>query len=176
MRGASLRSIEDDDGPALVGPVHELLKLLARGGGAGRVVRRAEVDNVGLRRRLQVGEEVVGRVARHVDNVLEVLALLDASLAHNDGSVDIDGVRRVLHSGGDTRTEHHLQPPNVTLGAVRDEDLIWLNASVIQLCGDTRAELGDALLGPVASVPFGSAQLARALRQALEDVRRDGPR
>eukprot|EP00962_Isochrysis_galbana_P015019 scaffold4301_cov115-Isochrysis_galbana.AAC.2 len=120
--------------------------LSPRGDGAGRVVWRAKVDDVGLRHLLQVREEAVAWVARHVDNIGEIVALLLAGLPHDDGGVDVHGVHRVLDRCHYSRTEHHLQPPDVALGPVGDKHFASLDVTVVQLSRDALAELGNALL------------------------------
>ena len=65
---------------------------------ASRVVRRAEVDDVRARGVLEVREEVVARVARHVDDVLVLLLILVhlGGLPHDHRRVDVDGIGPML--------------------------------------------------------------------------------
>jgi hypothetical protein len=58
-----LRGVVDDDGARALGKRHQLRQLLARGGVAGRVVGRAEEDDVCLRRAVPSGEDKATRCA-----------------------------------------------------------------------------------------------------------------
>mmetsp|Transcript_12091 Transcript_12091/g.38229 ORF Transcript_12091/g.38229 Transcript_12091/m.38229 type:complete len:386 (+) Transcript_12091:2028-3185(+) len=172
-----IRRVEDDDGAILLRPLHELRQLLPARGRARRVVGRAEVDHVGARRVRQVREEVVGRVARHVDDP-RVLALWRRAvdrprLPHHHGRVNVHRVRRVLYCRDDRVAKHELQSADVALRAVRDEDLFGLNQPVVELARYLGAQVAHALLGAVAGVALLSAKPLRRTLQPAENVRRD---
>lgn len=46
----------------------------------------------------------------------------------SSGECTVEERQAHLDSHGRVCTKHHLKPPNVALGAIRDKDLLWLPA------------------------------------------------
>jgi len=127
--------VEEDHAIVGVGVVDPLLQLGLAGHGAGRVVGEAEVDDVHLLGR-QRRDEVVGLVARHVDDVLIVAFLVGlAGAADHDVGVVVDRVDRVADGHHVVEGEDVEDVGAVALGAVGDEHLLGLQADAERLVG-----------------------------------------
>ena len=87
--------IEEDDRLVRARVFHPRLELRARGHGAGRVVRKAEVNDVHLLCG-RLGDEAVLRGALQIDEAGVRAALIRlAGVAGHDVRIDIDGIDRV---------------------------------------------------------------------------------
>jgi hypothetical protein len=139
------------DGSLLLAHADGLLELLAGGAGAGGVVGRADVNNIGAGKAGKVGEESILGRAGHVDNVVVLLGLLVlvSGLAQHDGGIDVDGVGGVLDGTNDFGAEHLLDAHDVTLGTIRDENFIWGNKVLVQDGSDLCSEITVALFGAI---------------------------
>ena len=147
--------IEEDERLVRVRPVHPCLELLLCGGGAGGVVRVAEIDHVHRLGKVGGrGNEPVGGGAGEVDEPGIASVRRGAGAAGHHVGVDIDGIDGVgdgdLHVGA----EQLLYVAAVALRAVGDEHLVGGNvdAAVLEvvLC-DGFAQEGVALLRTVAA-------------------------
>ena len=164
------------DGSLLLADADGLFELLAGGAGAGGIVGRADVDDVGAGKAGQVGEETIFGRAGHVDNVVVLLGLfiLGAGLAHHDGGVDVDGVGGVLDGTDNVGTEHLLDTHDVALGTIGNENFIGGNEVVVEDGSNFRSKLVVALLGAISRVSFLGTELRGTSDETGKDVLGDG--
>ena len=116
--------VEEDE--RLVRPrvIDPRLELRARRDGAGRVVRKAEIDHVHLFRR-RLGDEAVLRGALQIDEPRIRAALVAlAGVAGHDVRIDIDGIDRVGDRDAVLVAEDVEDVAAIALRAVADEDLV----------------------------------------------------
>mmetsp|Transcript_22797 Transcript_22797/g.31266 ORF Transcript_22797/g.31266 Transcript_22797/m.31266 type:complete len:319 (-) Transcript_22797:408-1364(-) len=121
--------IEHDYGAFLFGELHETLQLLPVGDCTCGIVRRAEVVHVGPGQLGDVGEEVVGRVARHVHDVLELLGhRVDLTcLTHHNRRIDVHWIAWILHSTHNLRSKHHLQTRDIAFRPIANKNFFRIN-------------------------------------------------
>ena len=131
-----VRGVVDDDRALPPREGDELLELGARRAGPGRVVGRAEIDEVGVAggRRAQVGEEAVRRCAGEVaySGVARPVGRHGPGRARDHAAVHVDRIGGVLHGYPGAWAEHRLEPADVALGPVGHEDLARLDSAAVE--------------------------------------------
>ena len=169
-----VRRVEDDDAAVFVRKVHEAGKLLARGGGARGVVRRAEVDERVRLNRAQIGEKVVLRRARQVGHafIAGAVRLCGACRAHDHRAVHVDRVGRILHRHLHVASEERLDARDVAFRAVGDEHLACVRHALVEHLGNLLAQGGVSLLVAVARVAFFCGKSIRVVGHRPGDMRR----
>ncbi len=152
--------VVDDDGVVLVRVVDPLLQLLFAVGGAGRVVRRAEVDEVGVHALVGHGAEAVLLVGGSIDDLA----------AGHDVRVDIDGIHRVGDEDDVVLREDVLQVRAVGLGTVGDEDLVRadVHAEALIIIGNG---LPDEVVAFVVRIALEALFVGQVFGAFLEGVR-----
>ena len=121
-----VRAVEEDDSLVLLRVFHPRGELGLGGDGAGRVVREAEVDQVGGDRRHGRHVAVGGR-ALEVGDALVTAVDVGAGAARHDVGVDVDRVNGVGNREADVVGEDFLDVAAVALRAVGDEDFVGVD-------------------------------------------------
>ena len=119
--------VEEDDRAVLERVIDPRLQFVAGGGGAGRIVRRAEIDQV-ERRRPGVGHvrhEAVGFRAGKVMNARVRAGRIGlAGIAGHDVGVDVDRIDGIGDAESIARAENVQDVPGVAFRSVRNKDLV----------------------------------------------------
>ena len=145
-------AVEEDDG--LVGlRVGDPLGELGSGGdGAGGVVGKTEIDEIGGDAG-DGGNITVGRSAIEVGDALVAAVDVGSGAAGHDVGVDVDGVDGIGDGELHILRKNFLNIPTVALRAVGDENFVGVDlasAGGVVVGGDGLAEEGVALLRAVA--------------------------
>ena len=111
---ALVSCVIQDNGVLLAGVVHPGLEARAVVSGAGRVVRRADIDNVALNGLVRQRQEAV---------CLVCIREYDLAAGHYVG-INVNRVDRIRNQNGVVGAEDVEDVAEVALCAVRDEDLI----------------------------------------------------
>ena len=158
---ALIGGIEKEDRVVLLCETHPLREALAVIDGTGRVVRAAEVDDVGPVLWCRKRQESVFFRRHRVD---------DLPAGHHVG-VDVDRIDRVGDEHGVLLIEEIQDVAEIGLRAVRDEDLVEgeLNAELLIIRLDRCLQEIVALLRTVAMEALGLTHLLRRLHHRIDD-------
>ena len=163
--------VEEDHRVVGVGVIDPLLQLCLAGHGAGRVVGETEIDDVHFLGR-QGRDEIVGLVARHVDDVLVVpLVVGIAGAADHDVGVVVDRIDRVADGNHVVQGEDVEDVGAVALGTVGDEHLLGLQGDAQRLVGfldDGVDQPVIPLLRAVAGKVVGGAQIIHGVVEGFQ--------
>ena len=162
-------SIKEDDGVMLQGVVHPLFQLLTGEGGARRIIRAAEVNQVnGLFRQLRA-EIVLGVAGKIGDALVAAIRLQSAGAAGHDIGVQVYRVYRIRDGNGVIGAEDFLDVAAVALGTIRHEYLVSLNAQpLVVVFDDFIHQEAVALLRAVAPEGIGGCHFVYCLVHGLD--------
>ena len=119
-----IRHIVADESVVLLSVSYPFLQFVARKGGACRIVRIAEIDDVDALAG-QFGHKAILCRAGQIDDVRPPsVGTQHACPSAHDIGIDIDGVNRVGDGDAHVRTEQFLEVAGVALGTVADKYLV----------------------------------------------------
>ena len=121
-----IRSIEENDRARLLCIAHPYRQILLRQRRAGRVIRRAQINDHRVVRR-QIGLKAAFLIARQIFEAFIRPAHEFAASARHDIAVHIDRIHRVGDRDDIGFCKDLLHIADIALCAVADKDLIWGN-------------------------------------------------
>ncbi len=159
--------VKDDDRPVVICIVDPLLQLVLCQGSSCRIVRQAEIDDIGHLVRKGRHETVLRR-AGHVDDIRPDPGLLvvGPGPATHDIRIHIDGVDGIRHRNDRVLRKELLNVSGITLRPVGNEDLIGLDMAApcdIVLVCHLLPEEGIAKVRGIAVETFDRSHLVNRL-------------
>ena len=167
--------IIDDDSAHPVRIVHPFLQLCLCDRGAGRVIREAQIDQIGRLLR-QLRREAVFRRTRHIDDLAPGLLhlVIGSGSARHDVGIHIHGIDRVADSNFIVKAEYLLNIAGIAFCAVGDKNLIRGNIAAARLVIILRNGISKELITEIRRIAvegLGMSHLVHRLVQRLNDRR-----